>query len=73
MRGAKSLTDRELHYVKYRQRYLPGQLAAARARVAALENEARRYGMHYILTHPEAVDEAWEREVANGKREGGEA
>lgn len=67
------MTDRELRYVKYRQRYLPGQLAAARARVAALENEARRYGMHYILTHPEIVDEAWEREVAKARRESGEA
>lgn len=53
--------------------YLPSQLAAARARVAALENEARRYGMHYLLTHPEAVDEAWEREIAKAKRESGEA
>lgn len=33
----------------YRVRYLPAQLEAARRKVAALETEARRYGMHDLL------------------------
>ena len=32
-----------------RLRYLPAQLAAARHKVRALENEARRYGMAELL------------------------
>lgn len=32
-----------------RARYLPGQLEAARRKVVALENEARRYGMVELL------------------------
>lgn len=33
----------------YRIRYLPQQLEAARRKVAALENEARRYGFVDLL------------------------
>lgn len=33
----------------HRARYLPTQLAAARHKVRALENEARRYGMLDLL------------------------
>lgn len=32
-------------YLEHRVRYLPMALEAARRKVAALENEARRYGM----------------------------
>ena len=35
-----------------RTRYLPSQLDAARRKVAALENEARRYGMLHLLDQP---------------------
>ena len=35
--------------VKYRVSYLPAQLAAARRKVAMLENEARLYGMTELL------------------------
>jgi hypothetical protein len=34
---------------KYRAKYLPNQLELARRKVAALENEARRYGMNELL------------------------
>jgi hypothetical protein len=34
---------------KARRRYLPSQIDAARAKVRALENEARRYGMTDLL------------------------
>lgn len=33
----------------YRIRYLPGQIERARRKLAALENEARRYGMHDLI------------------------
>lgn len=33
----------------YRARYLPDQLDAARRKVAALENEAARLGLHDLL------------------------
>ena len=36
-------------FIKYRQRYLPQQILATRAKLRALENEARRYGLHYLV------------------------
>lgn len=36
-------------YVRHRLAYLPTQLENARRKLAALENEARRYGMHDLL------------------------
>lgn len=36
-------------YMAYRVNYLPDALDRARRKVAALENEARRYGMHDLL------------------------
>lgn len=47
-RKTSSLKDlTEFKY--YRQRYLPGQIKAAREKLKALENEARRYGMTELL------------------------
>lgn len=37
--------DQAEQYLVHRVRYLPVALEAARRKVAALENEARRYGM----------------------------
>lgn len=49
---------------EYMQRYhLPSQLASARAKVARLENRARRFGMTELLTNLQHVDEAWDRAV----------
>jgi hypothetical protein len=47
-RRRDALTPSE-RYFEYRLRYLPAQLDAARAKVAALEVEARRYGMTELL------------------------
>jgi hypothetical protein len=39
----------QLRYLESRVRRLPGMLDAARHKVAALENEARRYGMNDLV------------------------
>lgn len=36
-------------YLNHRLRYLPKQLEAARHKVRALENEARRHGLSHLL------------------------
>jgi len=41
--------DHRADYILYRQRVLPKQIAQARAKLAALENECRRYGMNELL------------------------
>ena len=42
--------QKQLHkFTAYRIRVLPGQLDAARRKLAALENEAARLGMHDLL------------------------
>ena len=51
----------------YRIRVLPGQLERARRHYAALVAEARRYRMTDILTSPERVNEAWEREILGAR------
>jgi len=46
------MTERvvRLHdYEQHRRRYLPGQLADTRRKLAALETEARRLGMTHLL------------------------
>ena len=43
------MTDKELAYLDSRVRRLPDMLDRARAKVKALENEARRYGMDDLL------------------------
>ena len=40
-----SASDRRARYLVHRVNYLPMQIAATRRKLAALENEARRYGM----------------------------
>ena len=52
-----------------RRRYLPAQLEAARRKVEALENEARRYGMTELLTRIEHYDRAWDRAVVDAQNE----
>lgn len=48
---ARKITDddQRVDHILYRQRFLPVQLERARAKVAALETEARRYGMTELL------------------------
>lgn len=41
--------DHEAQYLAHRVRYLPTAIEAARRKVAALENEARRYGMEDLV------------------------
>lgn len=41
--------ERQQKFIVYRVRVLPGQIEAARRKLAALENEARRLGMHDLL------------------------
>ena len=51
-----ALMTREEHgrqYFAYRVRYLPQQIEAAERKLAALRNEARRYGLH-DLAGPQA-------------------
>lgn len=48
MKFCKGQTDED-RYLAYRVRILPEQLEGARRKVAALENEARRYGMTDLL------------------------
>lgn len=43
------MTKQEYDRLVNRQRRLPDQLDCARRKVAALENEARRYGMTDLL------------------------
>jgi hypothetical protein len=59
------MTEREYRAIINRQRRLPEMLDAARRKVRALENEARRYGMKELLQNPEHVNKAWDREVEN--------
>lgn len=61
--------EREAVYEYNRRRYLPSQLEAARRKVEALENEAKRYGMTELLTHIEHYDRAWDRAVAHAQNE----
>lgn len=42
-------SDRQVEYMKQRMRRMPEMLDGARRKVAALENEARRYGMDHLL------------------------
>lgn len=48
-RALREAQPKEERWLEYRVRYLPQQLDRARRRVAALENEARRYGMNDLL------------------------
>lgn len=41
--------DRDAAHLAYRVQYLPGQIEATRRKLTALENEARRYGMHDLV------------------------
>lgn len=43
------MTEREYNRIVSRQRRLPDMLSSARRKVAALESEARRYGMVELL------------------------
>ena len=43
------MTEQEYQRLQNKMRRLPNQLEAARRRVAALENEACRYGMTELL------------------------
>jgi hypothetical protein len=44
-----SRAEQAVRYEYQRRRYLPEAMDNARRKVAALENEARRYGMHELL------------------------
>lgn len=61
--------DSEVRRVeRYRRNYLPEQLAAARRKLAALRNEARRLEMHDLI----AADDEAQREMIqseNGRRQ----
>lgn len=46
---AKARKASELSHLTYRMKYLPQQLEDARRKLAALENEARRYRMFDLL------------------------
>lgn len=48
-RVSASSEMRRVAHMEYRLRYLPRQIEAARAKVVALENEARRYGMDELV------------------------
>ena len=48
MKFTKGQIEQE-RYLAYRVRILPEQLEGARRKVAALESEARRYGMTDLL------------------------
>lgn len=48
-RVSASYEMRRVAHMEYRLRYLPRQIEAARAKVIALENEARRCGMTELL------------------------
>jgi len=39
-------------HMYYRVRSLPARIDAARRKLAALENEARRFGLHDLVAHP---------------------
>ena len=43
------MTEAATRYLEHRLRYLPTALESARRKLAALETEARRYGMTDLL------------------------
>lgn len=55
--------------ILYRQRVLPEQLDRARRRYLCLVREAKNLSMSEILTDPERLSEAWEREIGLAKIE----
>lgn len=61
--------EREYRAIINRQRRLPEQLDAARRKVTALENEARRYGMSELLRNPVHVDMAWDRAIIEAQND----
>ncbi len=63
------LSEQEYAVIRNKQRRLPEQLERARRRVAQLEAECIHYGMKDLLTNPEHANRAFEREVAQAKRD----
>lgn len=59
--------EQEYRAIINRQRRLPEQLEAARRKVAALECEARRYGMGELLRNPAHLDRAWDRAITEAQ------
>lgn len=51
-RTARARIPQDLRRLEYRVKILPKQLAAARAKLARLENEARELGFHDLLENP---------------------
>ena len=49
---------------------LPVQIERARARLRQLENQARLYKMDHLLTDPDAVNNAYEREATRAVLQG---
>lgn len=69
----KQRHPRSLDFLVYRTRYLPGQLARARAKVITLEAEAKRYGFKELLTNPEHVNAAWDDALDEARAAAGTA
>lgn len=61
------MTEAEVRYIKR----LPRQLDAARAKVRAYENAAKRYGMFDLLSDPKHVDKAWDEAIDEGRATNG--
>ncbi len=65
-----SLSEKQIARALSRKYRLPLMIANAERRLAALRNEASLFGSTAILTDPEVVDRAWDREVELARIEG---
>jgi hypothetical protein len=57
------MTEQEYRRLYYEVYHLPTQIANARAKLARLEDRARKYGMRELLANPDAASDAFELEA----------
>lgn len=66
------MTEQEYRRLYYEVYHLPTQIANARAKLARLEERARKHGLRDLLTDPGAASDAFELEAVRalaGNRE----
>lgn len=63
------MTPAEEQYVYQRQRRMPDMIEATERKYLGLLREAKRYGMHDILSSKYHSDRAWDREIVLAKLE----
>lgn len=61
---------KEIAYIQQRQKRMPEMIESTERKLAGLYREARRYNMQTLLSNPEHINEAWDREVLVAAMEG---